>query len=131
MSNNRKAFKKFIPKLRLVPFFLIIAYILFLLGKAVWQNYNINLEVTNLDNEMQQLRDHNQELQKQIEYYQSSTYKEQQARLKLGYQKPGEKVFIVSASNNQPVTEEKTEIANNQTQNNRAKMILWCQFVFK
>ncbi|HLC38798.1 MAG TPA: septum formation initiator family protein [Patescibacteria group bacterium] len=131
MSNNRKAFKKFIPKLRLVPFFLIIAYILFLLGKAVWQNYNINLEVTNLDNEMQQLRDHNQELQKQIEYYQSSTYKEQQARLKLGYQKPGEKVFIVSASNNQPVTEEKTEIANNQTQNNRSNLIRWWQFVFK
>jgi len=131
LSNNRKAFKKFIPKLRLVPFFLIIAYILFLLGKAVWQNYNINLEVTNLDNEMQQLRDHNQELQKQIEYYQSSTYKEQQARLKLGYQKPGEKVFIVSASNNQPVTEEKTEIANNQTQNNRSNLIRWWQFVFK
>lgn len=92
----------FLRKFRILPFFLIIIYILFILGKTIWQNYGINQEINNLEQDISQLREENKNLENLIKYYQSTTYKEQEARLKLGYQKQGEKVFIV------PKTEEKS-----------------------
>jgi len=108
LAKERKPKTKLLTKLRVLPFFLIVAYILFLLGRTVWQNYGINQEVANLKDDINQLKEENKKLENLIGYYQSTIYKEQEARLKLGYQKPGEKVYVLPKSS-EKVTEKSDE----------------------
>ena len=116
-------------KLYVVLFFLLIVYILFLLGRTVWQNYGINKEIANSQKDISRLQEENKNLQDSIQYYQSTTYKEQQARLKLNYQKPGEKVYIIPNKNNSQ-EENQTENTNNNTSDSRPNYLRWWQFLF-
>jgi cell division protein FtsB len=74
---------------------LILCYILFLVGKSSIGNLNINQEIYKLQSDIEKTKDKNKELEELNIYYQSNSYKEKQARLKLGYAKPGESVIII------------------------------------
>ncbi len=134
LAQKRKPKTRFLGKLKILPFFLIIIYILFLLGKTVWQNYGINQEIAKSEEGINQLQEENKRLENLIEYYQSSSYKEQEARLKLGYQKEGEKVFIVSKSQEKRETEEKEKAESVKKKNNlasKSNYSKWWEFFFK
>lgn len=131
MISARKPKTKLLPKFYILPFFLIIGYILFLLGKTVWQNYQVNKSIRNLQNEINQLAEDNKNLQNQIQYYQSTTYKEEQARLKLGYQKPGEKVFVVVSAQSQPVSEKNNQNFQKNPEDLRPNYLKWWEYLFK
>ncbi len=85
--------------LRYILPILILCYILFLVGKSSVTNLNINQEIYNLQSEIESIKDKNQALQELNKYYKSDSYKEKQARLKLGYAKPGESVIIIPSEN--------------------------------
>lgn len=66
--------------------------------EAVWQNYRINQDVAKLKGEIAQLRDDQLELQNLIAYLNTESFKEREARRKLGYRKPGEQVIALPNS---------------------------------
>lgn len=65
------------------------------LGKEVLLKYQVQNEISELETEISELEHRNVELGSLINYLDSDEYKEEQARLKLGLQKPGESVITV------------------------------------
>ena len=55
----------------------------------------LNQEIKYIDNQAENLKQQQAELENKKAYLQSTAYLEQQARLKLNYKKPGEKVVYV------------------------------------
>ncbi len=112
---------------------ILLCYILFLVGKSAWSNYGINKSISELEKEITELEDYNKETEELNKYYQTESYKERQARLKLGYAKPGESVIIISDSDQGNNAEEKNEESsltiNNQIQGSNWQN--WFDYLFK
>jgi cell division protein FtsB len=66
--------------------------------EALWQNYAINKELANLKNEIVQLQEEGRRLTYLIAYLGTESFKEREARRKLGYKKPGEQVLALPNS---------------------------------
>ncbi|MBI5037969.1 MAG: septum formation initiator family protein [Candidatus Kerfeldbacteria bacterium] len=64
-------------------------------GKEIIRKYQIQHEIAALQEQAESLASTNQQLQQLITYFESDAYAEEQARLKLGLQKPGESVVTV------------------------------------
>ena len=77
---------------------LLIIYILFILGRVVWKNYQINVQIEKVNKEIAQLKDDNKNMENLILYYSTDSFKEIEARRKLGLKKPDEKVIAVDVS---------------------------------
>ena len=56
--------------------------------------YNVQREITNIQEQMNQLKANNDTLKKQLEQLNSEAYIEREAREKLGLVKPGEKIIL-------------------------------------
>ena len=86
------------PILRSKPFLitavLLLVYLLVMLSRVVWQNYQVNQQVAQLQGQVDELKASNQDLKAKILYYQTESFQEREARAKLGLQKPGEQVII-------------------------------------
>lgn len=81
-------------------FFLSIATILLVvvgysIAKSLIRRAEIQKEVNNLQREIQDLENKNEQLVKLIDYLATDEFKEREARLQLGLQKPGENVVVV------------------------------------
>jgi len=74
---------------------LVIAYLLFVVGKTLYQSYQVRKEITSLENDIVEMRANNKDLSEKILYYQSPSYQERIARERLGLQKPGESVIVI------------------------------------
>ena len=72
-----------------------VIYLIFVVGKTVYQNYQIQQEILGLKNDITNLAQANKDLSAQILYYQSPSYQERIGREKLNLQKPGEKVIVI------------------------------------
>jgi cell division protein FtsL len=103
---------------------LLLIYLLVIVSKVVWQNYQVNQQVTQLKQEVDLLKQNNQELKAEIIYYGTPEYQEMEARAKLGLQKPGEQVVLVPNDKSKPQTPA-TKTVKKQT-NVRA----WWEFFF-
>ena len=105
-----------------------VIYLAILVGRSVYTNWQTNQTVSKLKTEMATLEVENQNLQSQIAYYQTNSFKEKEARRKLGLVKPDEKVVIISkepptdSANNPQETPSESKLPNYQ---------LWWQFFFK
>lgn len=75
---------------------LILVYLIFLTGRSAYYNFQTNQEVKQFKTEIETLEVENQNLQNLIAYYQTQSFKEKEARKKLGLVKPDEKVVIIS-----------------------------------
>lgn len=73
----------------------VFVYMLIATVEAVWQNYKINIEIDKLKTEIVLLEQHGQELKHLIAYRGTESFKEREARRKLGYRKPYEKVIAI------------------------------------
>ena len=73
----------------------IFVYMLVATMEAVWQNYKINIEIDKLRKEIVLLEQKGQELKHLIAYRGTESFKEREARRKLGYRKPYEKVIAI------------------------------------
>ncbi len=74
---------------------LVVAYIIFSVGRSVMKNYEMNRRITTLKNELAAVEREKSYLRSLIAYYQTDTFKELKAREELGFQREGEKVLSV------------------------------------
>lgn len=75
---------------------IIIAFMVLSVGKLAVKRYNIEREIKAHEKEVLSQEVRQQELLEILKYVQSPTYAEEQARLKFGLAKPGEKLAVVS-----------------------------------
>jgi cell division protein FtsB len=78
--------------------YLLILYTFFMLGRSIWINYQLNKETEKLNLEIEEAKIQNQNLENLILYYKSDSFREVEARKKLGLKKPGETVVAVPVS---------------------------------
>jgi cell division protein FtsB len=74
---------------------ILLVYMVVSTIQAIWQNYQIDKELTQLRQENADLKLHNKYLQNLIAYRQTDAFKDKEAREKLNYQKVGETVLII------------------------------------
>lgn len=104
--------------------FLIVAYTLFSLSRLFWKSYRLSSEIKSLEGDITQLEERKKELQNLTTYFRSSSYKEKEARRRLGYQRPGEHVLII-------VSEEKpTEEVEEEERPSKPNWQLWWEYFF-
>jgi len=117
------AFKRHI-NLRFWGGALFVGYMFFIAGRMAYKNYQIEQQISDLAKEVVAIEEENQDLRASIIYYQSDNFKEREARLKLGLQKPGETVIVIPSQ--EPFAEEKEE--EKKKESNFSK---WKVFLFK
>lgn len=117
-------------------FILLVVYVLFILGRSIYKNYQTNKKITNLENEITRLGQENQYLQNIILYYQTDSFKEVEARRKLNMQKPGEKVMAVELQSAPEVEALEDSLQNITQESNQANLVSesnalrWKEFLF-
>lgn len=86
--------EKYIPMtLSSLVIFLFILYLFFVISRTIYTNYNSNKELDKERQAVAMLRGEIADIQNKINYYQTSSFKEKEAREKLGYKAPGESVI--------------------------------------
>ena len=104
------------------------------LAKEIIHKYQIEGEIKKLQEEFTQLEKNNIELSGLIGYFNSDTFKEEQARLKLGLQKPGESVIAVLGDSTEIVAEEEGQLIALAGKSEREKLSnpqRWWNYFFK
>lgn len=81
------------------------------LAKEIIRQHQVEGEIEKLQEELAQLEHNNIELSDLIDYFDSSAFKEEQARLKLGLQKPGESVIAVLGDSTEDGRKEAESVA--------------------
>lgn len=107
----------FRSKLVIIFEVLILVVLASALGKEMIRKYQIESEINELQNEVSRLEDNNIELNSLITYFQSDSYKEEQARLKLGLQREGESVITVLGVATGEDSDSSQDLATNNSAN--------------
>jgi cell division protein FtsB len=104
---------------------IVLFAVLLGLAKGSVKNYQINSEIDDLKDDINNLEQKNQELSELIKYLNSSDFIEQEAKMKLGYKKPGEQVVVIARDKS---NEEKNQAASIEEVSNPQK---WWNYFFK
>ena len=109
----------------------VLIYMFISTTGALWQNYQVNQEIAQLKIEIAQLENNNTQLKNLIAYLKTDSFKEKEARRKLGYKKPGEQVVALPpddfAHTDLGNTKEEPTTDNKPSLNNPQK---WWEYVF-
>lgn len=73
--------------------FAIVIYLMIIVGKTVWDNFQSNKDIVAEQVKLQEQEDQLIYTENEIAYLKTSSFREKQARAKLGYIAPGEKVL--------------------------------------
>lgn len=92
---------QYLMKFSLIATILVIGWIFLLLGKTVWQNWILRHSILKLYEQIAILEKQKNDLNNLIIYYRSDSFKELEARKRLGVKKPGEKMVILPVSPSQ------------------------------
>ena len=103
---------------------LAIVYLLFVVGKTLYQSYQVRQQINELKNQITEMQANDKQLSEDILYYQSSSYQERIARERLGLQKPGEKVIVI-------LPEDAKKIAEKDPYTQLSGPEKWWKFFFK
>ena len=128
--NERRKNRGIFPDLIFSKFFLVALIVIFLavifaLAKGTIRNYKVNSEIADLETDIANLGKQNQELDQLIGYLKTDAYIEQEAKLKMGYKKPGENLVIIPSA--QAESAEKREMARGDLSN----LDKWLIYLFK
>ncbi len=88
--------------------FAIIIYLFVVVGKTVYGNYNSNKDIEKQEEEVKALEVELASIQNKINYYQTASFKEKEAREKLGYKAPGENVISLPIDQEQDKSQDKS-----------------------
>jgi cell division protein FtsB len=131
-SIEKKNYKDFLGKLFT---YILILYVFFIMFRSVWMNWKLNQQISLIKKQIETTKEQNRNLENLIVYYQSDSFKEVEARRKLGLKKPGEKVIAVPAKtyvNYQAETEaEKQRLSESDDVDDLPNWKAWYQFLFK
>ena len=115
--------------------YLIVLYIFFIVGKAIWINWQLKKEISEIERQIVEMEVQNKNLENLILYYKSDSFREIEARKKLGLKKPGEVAIAVpvkSYDNFQQETEmEKQGVSEVPKEEETANWQLWWQYFTK
>ncbi len=89
----------------------IIVYLAVVLGQTVLHNYQMSQQIDLLKTQIVLLEDQRDALAYNIQYYQTDSFKEREARAKLGLQLPGENVVVLPHTQTAAADKVKTEEA--------------------
>ena len=125
-KNNKKTSGKLLP----AALFIIVIIVGAELAQAIRREYKINQEINALKEEITSYSKENNDLEKMMEYYNTLSYKEKEARLKLNLQKPGEKTILVDSPDEEtPDMEIKKEIKSSLVGETNIKK--WWNYFFE
>ena len=120
--------------LRRALLYVVTLYILFILCQVISANLHLKKQIDSLNAQNSQITAQNQNLQNLIVYYQSDSFKELEAREKLGLKLPDEKVVMVPIKNYQQdvaSTDQTATGAQNSTSDKKiANWQAWWQYIF-
>lgn len=111
--------KIFSSKLFLLAIFVLAIFLVLAAGKAFLKRYQVDKEIKKLETEISKLGESNRQLSDLLQYLNTDFFAEREARLKLGLQKPGEKVVVIpdkgsSMANSSEKEYNKKELSNPQ-----------------
>jgi len=75
--------------------FVVVLYLLFTVGRSVWVSYQSNQDIDLESEKAIALESEINYMKNQIAYYKTNTYREKQAREKLGFIAPGERALAL------------------------------------
>lgn len=92
----KDAIEKILPmSLTSLLLFAVVVYMMIIVGKTVLANYAANGETDKDEAKLAQMAADIAYMEDQNNYYQTQSYKEKEARAKLGYKASGESVLIL------------------------------------
>lgn len=103
--NLSRFFKNNFSLISQIIFLILIVYVIFILGRSIYKNYQTNQKIVHLEEEVKQLEQEKVYSQNLIVYYQSPNFKELEARKKLNLKKPNEKVMAIEPQKDSGGTE--------------------------
>ncbi|OGY24633.1 MAG: hypothetical protein A2Y57_00705 [Candidatus Woykebacteria bacterium RBG_13_40_7b] len=113
----------------------LIGYTFFMVGRSVWFNFQLKKQTDTIEQEIVEVQAQNKNLENLILYYQSDSFREVEARKKLGLKKPGEVAVAVpvkSASNFQSeVQAQQQQVAEKSAEVEISNWRLWWQYFTK
>jgi len=124
MKNSNK--RSILPRIFLVLTLVCLVYVAIALGRETYRKYQIEKEVSSLEEQISLLGQDNLKLSELLDYFQKESFKEKEARAKLNFKKPDEKVIILTPSEEEPMTEE--ELQKEEEISNIQK---WWSYFFK
>lgn len=103
------------------------------LAKEVVRKYQVESEIRQLEDKKAELNQQNLELTELVKYFNEDSYKEEQARLKLGLQKSGESVVAVLGAETAAVESEDdtTQSLSYVEDANQTNPQRWWKYFFK
>jgi cell division protein FtsB len=94
LKKMKDAIERIIPmSLTSLLLFAVVVYLMIIVGKTVMANYAANGETDKDEAKLAQMAADIAYMQDQNNYYQTQSYKEKEARAKLGYKATGESVI--------------------------------------
>lgn len=109
---------------------IIFGYLLVGSGKLVYENFRVHEDSGQLSSEVDQLKQHNLELENLLAYYRTDSYKEKEARARLNFQKPGEKLVVVPVPEGEDVSSALTPGPETQPETPDSNPRQWWNFFF-
>jgi len=114
--------------------FVFVIYTLFLLGKSLFTNYELRSSIQKLNEQIVTLEQQKKDLNNLIVYYKSDSFKELEARRKLGLKRPDEKVYIVAGASppttnfEEEMKAEREKVSSKEKILNKSNWSLWWEF---
>ena len=88
--------KSYFPKIFLLICIVILVLFSLALGREFVKKRQIDKEIYSLEQEIERLEEDQSEFSELIDYLNTEDFLEKEARLKLGLQKPGETLVVIS-----------------------------------
>lgn len=111
-----------------LAFFALLIYAMFVVGRGIYQNAKLVAEEGSIKNEIAALKVENERLRRRVEYQQTQTFREKEARLKLGFKAPGETAVVVPETRVERADE--PTLAELSHQDNRTNWQKWWDYFF-
>jgi cell division protein FtsB len=81
---------------------IVIVYLIVVLAQTVSRNYQLGNQINSLNAQISLLQDQKDQLAYSIQYYNTNSFRDREARSKLGLQLPGENVVIIPRPSSTP-----------------------------
>lgn len=127
--------KKVVKKFTKAGIVFAVFWILFLLSRSLWQNFTLRQSVSKLHEQISQLKTQKKDLENLNLYYRSDSFRELEARKRLGLKKIGEKMVILPispapslSSFPEDLEKEKEKVAGVSTPSKVPNWLLWWQY---
>ncbi len=128
--SQRRTRKSILPdlifsKFFLIAFVIVFIIVLFALAKGTVKNHQVKGEISDLQADINRYETENQEFIQLVEYLQTDTYIEQEAKLTMGYKKEGEYLVII------PQAEFNSDDQDVEVQIDKSNPAKWWAYFFK